>query len=87
LAATTTKLSLTVVVDELARKPGILAIWLELLDALPHVETLQIAFQVMEPYGRDLYPVYSEGGMPARFRPVAEQIMTSFTRACEQKGR
>jgi hypothetical protein len=44
-------------------------------------------FQVMKPYGRYYYPVDREDGMPTRFKPAVEQVMTSFTHACEQKGR
>jgi hypothetical protein len=63
--------------------------WLELLDALPHVETVQVTFEqcYTEPFRHGCFPVFREPWMLARFKPAVEQVMSSAIGACEQKGR
>jgi hypothetical protein len=60
--------------------------WLELLDALPHVKTLQITFREVNHDGPVCFPVNLKGWM-RQHRTLVELVVASAINACEQKGR
>jgi hypothetical protein len=85
LGATTTQLRLVFHMFGPACKSGSLSTvsgWLELLDALPHVGSLQITFE-----HRGCFPVFREPWKTAWFKPAVEQVVSSAIGACEQRGR
>jgi hypothetical protein len=64
--------------------------WLELLDALPGVGTVQITFRPRKGYHAYLqgaFPVYRVDGMYSSLEPAVERVMDCAISACEQKGR
>jgi hypothetical protein len=92
LGATATKLRLVFLSDHYSYRPGNLvtvAGWLELLDALPRVKTVQITFWHDYTRLEGVFPVLRAAGnsMAAWFMSAVDPVMTPAISACEQKGR
>jgi hypothetical protein len=93
LAATTTKLRLKLCMFKepahsfSLRHLRTAAGWLELLDALPRVKTVQITLSNNDDPRQGAFPVYREDGMCTSLEPAVERVMDCAISACEQKGR
>jgi hypothetical protein len=89
LGATTTRLRLKFHVYDHPHTPGNLstvAAWLQLLDALPRVRTVQITFWHVQ-FVHSLFPVCQREWMRSWFIPAVEGVLSSAISACEQKYR
>jgi hypothetical protein len=94
LGATTTKLRLVFLMDDGSYGPGrlrTLSGWVELLDAMPRVRTVQMTFDdgTVDCSGKEQtrFPVYRKGSSLCGFEPGVEAVLTSAIKACEQKDR
>jgi hypothetical protein len=93
LGATTTKLRLRFMISDPNRGGNMTTPtgWLELLDALPLVSTVQVTFEnnSVGSAGRvqTHFPLYREGLVLSEVRPAVERVLTSAISGCEKKGR